>query len=196
VDPVFKTLIEVATVVIALSFFIQAIAFLLIYARMKKLTSVATAMQAKAEPLIEKAGPVIDQVQTTVVTVRGAVDKISLQAKDTFEKVSLESRAVAAAVSASSQEIAHLARQQAQQISATIDHTTSTLQRQVSELDRLLSRTNHRIEETTIEVQATVLEPVREISALLIGLKRTLDALFGRERKQIDKAYQDEEMFI
>ncbi len=195
-DQTFKTLIEVATVVIALSFFAQAIAFLLIYVKVKKLTLVATEMQARAEPLIEKAGPVLDQAQITIATVKEAVDKITAQARETFDKLSVETRAVAAAVSASSQEIAALAREQAQQISATIDQTTATLQRQVAELDHLLSRTGNRIESTTIEVQTTVLEPIREVSALLAGLKRTIDALFRRDRKQIDQAYQDEEMFI
>lgn len=195
-DQTFKIIVEIGVAIIALSFFFQAIMVTLIYARVKKLTAVATSIQTRVEPLMEKAGPVIDQVQGTLTTIRQSVDKITAQTRDTFEKVSVETRAVAAAVSVSSQEIAALARQQAQQISATIDQTTSTLQRQVSEIDRLLSRTNYRIEATAVEVQTTVLEPIREISALLVGLKRTIDALFGRDRKQIDQAYQDEEMFI
>ncbi|HWP42493.1 MAG TPA: hypothetical protein VNO14_04610, partial [Blastocatellia bacterium] len=99
-------------------------------------------------------------------------------------------------ISTSSQEITGLARHQAQQISETIDLTTSTLQRQVAELDALLGRTQDRIETTTVEVQTTVVQPMRELSALLAGLKRAIDTLFLRDRKQIDQAYQDEEMFI
>ena len=49
---------------------------------------------------------------------------------------------------------------------------------------------------TTIEVQTGVLQPMRELSALLVGLGRTIEMLFGRNRKPIDRAYQDEEMFI
>jgi hypothetical protein len=69
------------------------------------------------------------------------------------------------------------------------------MQRQVLEIDSLLTRTQHRIDDTSHEVQTTVLEPIREVSALLVGLRRTIEAIFSR-RKSIDQAYQDEEMFI
>jgi hypothetical protein len=199
----FYTVVAIAAVVITLSFIIQAVVFLFVYGQIKKLVAVANSVQnkvepviARAEPLIDKVGPVLDQVQGTITTVRGAVDKISVQAKETFEKVTVESRAVAAAISASSQEITGLARRQAQQISETLDLTTSTLQRQVIEIDLLMNRTQDRIESTTVEVQTTVVQPIREISALLVGVKRAIDTLFLRDRKQIDQAYQDEEMFI
>lgn len=196
VDETFKIIVEIGIILIAVSFLAQTIGMLLLFGKVRKLTDMLAALQAKTDPLIEKTGPVIDQMQGTITTVKQAVDKISTQARDTFDKVSVETRAVAAAVSVSSQEIANLARTQAQQIASTIEHTTSTLQRQVDDLDRLLARTHARIEDTTLEVQSAVLDPVREISALLVGVKRTIDVLFARERKTIDKAYQDEEMFI
>ena len=70
------------------------------------------------------------------------------------------------------------------------------IERQVADLDALVTRTEERIESTTVEVQTTVIEPIREVSALLIGMKRAINTLFLRDRKQIDQAYQDEEMFI
>jgi hypothetical protein len=199
----FYTVVAVAAVVITLSFIIQAVVFLFVYGQIKKLVAVANSVQtkvepliARADPLIDKVGPVVDQVQETITTVRSTVDKISAQARETIEKVTVETRAVAAAISASSLEITGVARQQAQQISQTIDLATSTLQRQVADLDALVTRTEERIESTTVEVQTTVIEPIREVSALLIGLKRAINTLFLRDRKQIDQAYQDEEMFI
>jgi hypothetical protein len=192
----FHLVVAIAAVVISLSFIIQAFMFGFIYRALKRLTATAASLQAKAEPVIDKVGPVIDQVQGTIVTVKATVEKISVQTREAFEKVSVETKAVAAAISVSSQEISHLARQQAVQLSETLDLTTSTLQRQVAELDHLVTRTQQRIEGTTIEVQTTVLEPIREVSALLSGVRRMLEALFSRDRKPIDKAYQDEELFI
>jgi len=186
----------VAAAVIVISFIVQAAMFMFIYGAIKRLTAIAASVQAKAEPVIAKAGPVIDQVQSAVSTVKDSVEKISAQAKDTFEKITIETRAVAAAVSASSQEITKMALHQADQLSHTLDYTTSTVQRQVTELDGLLVRTQERFEDTTLEVQATVLQPMRELSALLVGLRRILETLFGRHRKSIDRAYQDEELFI
>jgi prophage DNA circulation protein len=203
----FNTVIACAVLFV---FVVQAVVLILVYVAIKKLTGIATSLQAKVEPIIAKAEPiiakvepiiakvepVIDQVQSTIATVKGTVEKISAQAKESFEKVTVETRAIAAAVSASSQEIAGIARHQADQISATLDFATSTLQHKVVELDDLLTRTQGRIEDTTIEVQTTVLQPMREVSALLVGLRRTIETLFGRDRKQINQAYQDEEMFI
>jgi ABC-type transporter Mla subunit MlaD len=139
---------------------------------------------------------VIDQIQGTIGTVKESVEKISSQTKDAFDKVTVETRAVAAAVSASSLEISKLAQHQAEQISQTLDHTTTTIQRQVNELDGLLVRSQDRFEDTTREVQITVLQPMRELSAMLVGLRRILETLFGRHSKPIDQAYQDEELFI
>jgi F0F1-type ATP synthase membrane subunit b/b' len=196
----FNTIIAGAVLFV---FAVEVVMLILVYIAIKKLTGIATTLQtkvepiiAKAEPIIAKVEPVIDQVQVTIATVKTTVEKISTQAKDTFEKVTVETRAIAAAVSASSQEITNLALHQAEQISATLDYTTSTLQRKVVELDGLLTRTQDRIEGTTLEVQTTVLQPMREVSALLVGLRRTIETLFGRDRKQINQAYQDEEMFI
>ena len=192
----FYIVMTVAAGVIVISFIVQAAMFMFIYGAIKRLTGIAGSVQAKAEPVLAKAGPVIDQVQSAVGTVKDSVEKISAQAKEAFDKVTIETRAVAAAVSASSQEITLLARHQAEQLSQTLDYTTSTVQRQVSELDGLLVRTQDRFEDTTKEVQATVLQPMRELSAMLVGLRRIIETLFGRHRKPIDQAYQDEELFI
>jgi len=192
----FYIVMTVAAAVIVLSFIVQAAMLMFIYGAIKRLTGIAASIQAKVEPVIAKAGPVMDQVQNAVSTVTGSVEKISAQAKDTFDKITIETRAVAAAVSASSQEITKMALHQADQLSHTLDYTTSTVQRQVTELDGLLVRTQERFEDTTLEVQATVLQPMRELSALLVGLRRILETLFGRHRKSIDRAYQDEELFI
>jgi hypothetical protein len=199
----FYIIVTVATAIITLSFLVQTFMMAGTYAAVKKLTVIAETLQkklepviAKTEPIIAKVEPLVDQVQSTLTTVRGAVDKITVQAKDTFEKVTVETRAVAAAVSVSSREIATLAQKQAEQISATVEQATVTLQKQIVEIDGLLTRTQDRVEHTTIEVQTSVLQPMRELSALLVGLRRTIEMLFGRSRKQIDQAVQDEEMFI
>jgi ABC-type transporter Mla subunit MlaD len=192
----FYIVMTVAAAVIVMSFIVQAAMFMFVYGAIKRLTGIATSVQARVEPLIAKAAPVIDQIQGTIGTVKESVEKISSQAKDAFDKVTVETRAVAAAVSASSMEISKLAQHQAEQISQTLDHTTTTIQRQVNELDGLLVRTQDRFEDTTREVQITVLQPMRELSAMLVGLRRILETLFGRHSKPIDQAYQDEELFI
>lgn len=193
--PTFHIVVAIAAVVITLAFIIQAVVFLKIYGVARKIQELGESLQTKIEPVISKVGPVVEQVQATVINVKTTVDKLSLQAKETFEKVSVETRAIAIAVSTSSQEISTLAQRQAQQLASTLELTNSTLQRQVIEIDGLLTRTQNRIDDTSEEVQMSVLEPVREVAALIAGLRRSIEVLFGR-RKQIDQAYHDDEMFI
>ena len=185
----FHVVLTVAAVVITLSFLAQAVMFVYINSNMRKLNQTATALQTKVEP-------VIDQVQGTITTVRGAAEKISTEAKEVFDNLALESRAIAAAISTSTREIAEIARHHAEQFSGTLEDSNLMIQRQVSDLDRLLTRTQVRIEDTTIEVQTSVLKPLRELAAVVIGVRRTVDVLLNRSRKQVDQAYQDEEMFI
>jgi hypothetical protein len=192
----FYLIIAVAAIVVTLSIIVQALMFINIYAKMKKLTEIASSLQAKAEPALTKLEPLVVQVQTVTSNLSGSVESIGVQAKETFDKVAVEARAIAAAVSVTSREIAGLARHQAEEVSGTLDLTNAALQRQVKDLDRLLARTQERIELTTTEVQATILNPVRELVALIAGIKRTIDVLFARDRKALDKAYPDEEMFI
>jgi hypothetical protein len=192
----FQLVVGIAAGVITLSFLVQMFMFIFIYSGIRKLNRLAASLQEKAEPVITKVGPMLDQMQGTLVNVKGAVDRISDQARETFDRVAVETRAIAAAISVSTQEISNIARHQAESLSLTLDYTNSALHKQIGDLDAMLSRTQDRIEYTTMEVQSTVLDPVRELSALLIGLRRSLDVLFRRRRKQIDQAFQDEELFI
>ena len=60
----------------------------------------------------------------------------------------------------------------------------------------MVTRTTDRIDQTAAIVQNGILKPVGEIAAMLTAVQRFLEVLFSQERKSIDQAYQDEEMFI
>ena len=71
------------------------------------------------------------------------------------------------------------------------------LRLQVIRLDQLLSNTVARVEETTELVQHNVLKPIRELSAILAGVRTGLDFLLRRNKSRADRpATQEEEMFI
>ena len=93
----FHILVAVAAVVITLSFIIQAVVFVRLLGVIRKIQEQAAALQKKVEPVISKVEPVVQQVQATVAGVKTTIEKINVQAKETFDKVALESRAIAAA---------------------------------------------------------------------------------------------------
>jgi hypothetical protein len=48
----------------------------------------------------------------------------------------------------------------------------------------------------TAMVQHRVLEPAREFSYVMFGLRRAIEVLFAGSRLPVNRAYQDEELFI
>jgi hypothetical protein len=53
-----------------------------------------------------------------------------------------------------------------------------------------------QFERTTILVQQSVLGPAREFSYLMFGLRRAMEVLLTGKRLPVNRAYQDEELFI
>ena len=156
----------------------QTVALFLIYGMVRRLNDKAADLQARVNPLLAQTGETLAKARKTV------------------DEVSLEVRACAAAVAATTTELSRLSLQQAQELSSFLDEATASARYQIGRLERTVSMTTDRIEETTAIVQGGILQPVREVSAVIIGVKRALEVLFKSERKQINQAYQDEEMFI
>ena len=63
-------------------------------------------------------------------------------------------------------------------------------------VSQTIDRTHMQVVNTTDFVQAKIVEPAREIAAIMAGVRKGLEVLFAPPPKQIDRAYQDDEMFI
>ena len=56
--------------------------------------------------------------------------------------------------------------------------------------------THERVATTTEFIQRKVIEPARELAAILAGLRRGLEVLVAPSPSPIDRSYGDDEMFI
>jgi hypothetical protein len=63
-------------------------------------------------------------------------------------------------------------------------------------LQTTLATATDNFARATAMVQHSVLEPAREFSYLMFGLRRGLEVLFAGSRLPVNRAYQDEELFI
>jgi len=63
-------------------------------------------------------------------------------------------------------------------------------------IDQLVTDSVSRVQETGEAVRTSIMAPVREISAVLSGVRTTLDFLFRRNKTGMDHATEDEELFI
>lgn len=168
----------VLAIAIILGILSQTILILYIFRYLRKLTEVAVDMQAKLNPMLAQAR-----------------ETLAL-ARETAGTTTVEIRACVAAITATTNELTKLSREQALSIKQFLDETTGSARNQVARLERVVEIAAGRIEETTEIAQTSILRPIREISAIVIAVRRALQVLFKPERKQINQVYQDEEMFI
>lgn len=101
------------------------------------------------------------------------------------------------AASANIVELGLAAREQFRRVESMVTNTGEVLHTQLDRLDRVSQDVVDRIGETADLVQGSVVRPVREVAALVKGVSKGLEAfLFRRNRSTVDKAHQDEELFI
>ncbi|MBI4443006.1 MAG: hypothetical protein HY649_06480 [Acidobacteria bacterium] len=93
-------------------------------------------------------------------------------------------------------EITQLTRNQVVRVDGFFAEASDRARLQLVRMDDLLGDTMHKLQQTTESVQQSILGPVREISAILAGVRTTLDFLFRRDKKTAEHATQDEELFI
>jgi hypothetical protein len=63
-------------------------------------------------------------------------------------------------------------------------------------IEMVLDDTVNRFQETTTLLQNGVLKPLKQISALAIGVRAGFAFLLGARRTTVEQATHDEEMFI
>ncbi len=100
------------------------------------------------------------------------------------------------AISTNLTEISDLTKNQIVRLDGIVTDASDRARLQLARLDQLASDTVSRMEETTQVIQRSILTPVREISAVLSGVRSALDFLFRRDKAGVESATQDEELFI
>ena len=94
-------------------------------------------------------------------------------------------------------EIGSSAREQFHRIEEMVGTTSQTLQDQLEKVDRMSREVTDRVNETVDVVQDSIIRPVREVGALARGVTKGFELLMRRrDRHTVDKAQQDEELFI
>jgi hypothetical protein len=142
--------------------------------------------------LLESAKPILTEAHATVLLAK----ETATLAKSTAGNLKVEAEACLAAIRTTATEVSKITLEEAQDLREVVTTTRTRAEEQIVRLDDLVTRTTVRLDETTQMVQTGVIKPVSELAAVLAGVQRFLQVLFAKERKQVDEAYQDEEMFI
>ncbi len=174
----------IASIVIAVCFIVMAIALIVIAGIIKKVVNTVNRVEEKIEPLLDKFDPLMAQVNA--MSVQGK--EISVQFNEISENLSTATKYFS--------ESAGLIKEEVAEIKQLVGMTAHEAKDKVALVSRTIDRTQLQVVSTTDYIQTKVVEPAREIAAVMAGVRKGLEVLFAPAPKRIDRAYTDDELFI
>ena len=174
-DPIFW--IMIASIVIAVCFVVMAIALIAIALIVKKIVGTVERVEEKINPLM---------TQVNAISVQGK--EISVQFKEISTNLSTATKYFS--------ESAGLIREEVAELKQLVGETAIVAKDKVELVSRTIDRTQLQVITTTDFIQTKVVEPAREIAAVMAGVRKGLEVLFAPSPKQIDRVYTEDEMFI
>jgi len=178
-DPLFWIML-----VIALSFIIIAIAMVAIAVFVNRAVKSVGRLEEKMEPLIERV---------TVVSEQGK--QIAVQGKFIAEQFTAVSGHLATATMHFSESLA-IIKGEVSELKALVSNTAVEARDKVELVSRTIDRTHLQVLQTTDFIQSKVIEPARELAAIMAGFRRGLEVLVAPMPKPINQTYGEDEMFI
>jgi len=174
-DPQFWMM--VASIVTAISFVVMTIVLIVIAIIIKKITTTVNRVEERIDPLIDKVNAIGEQGK-----------QISVQFTEISNNLSTATKYFS--------ESAGLIKEEVAELKQLVGMTAHEAKDKVALVSQTIDRTQLQVITTTDYIQKKVVEPAREIAAIMAGVRKGLEVLFAPSPKQIDRAYSDDEMFI
>jgi methyl-accepting chemotaxis protein len=178
-DPLFWVM-----VIIALSFIIIAVAMVAIAVFVNRAVKSVNRLEQKLEPLIDRV---------TVISEQGKL--IAVQGKFIAEQFTEVSIHLSAATLNLSESLA-IIKDEVGELKDMVSETAHDARDKVELISRTIDRTHDQVVTTTDFVQRKVVEPARELAAIMAGFRRGLEVLVAPIPKPINQTYGEDEMFI
>ena len=160
---------------------LQTLCFVIAGVLALKLLGIVTKVGGKAEDAVKRLVPIIDNVREIT---RENTPKIS----------GIATRAGEIAVNA--KDISDVARDQAHRFAEVGKDIAARTQAQVARVDAAVDDTVDQVQNAGTNLKAAALKPVREATGVLAGVKAAVSTYAQGRRNGMDRATQDEEMFI
>ena len=178
-DPMFWIM-----VIIAASFIVIAIAMVAIATFVSRAVKSVNRMEEKMEPLLERV---------TAMSEQGK--QIAVQGKLIAEQFNAVSGHLSTATLHFSESLA-IVKSEIGELRALVSDTAVEARDKVELVSRTIDRTQKQVALTTDFVQSKVIEPAREIAAIMAGFRRGLEVLVAPMPKPVNQTYGEDEMFI
>ena len=178
-DPMFWVM-----VVIALSFIVIALAMVSIAVFVSRAVKSVNRLEGKLEPLIERV---------TVMSEQGR--QIALQGKQIAEQFNVVSNHLSTATMHLSESMA-IIKTEVGELKELVSEGAVQARDKVELVSSTIERTHKQVTSTTEFIQRKVVEPARELAAIMAGFRRGLEVLVAPAPKPINQIYGEDEMFI
>lgn len=166
---------------------VQVGVFVGLYLLARKLVALAeraSQLQSRAEYLMNNTEPVLKLAHSLMGELKEAAGYFA-QGAEHITAITAMAKDEAAEIRNLLGDTTALARREVERAQEKVDKVQDTLAVAADQFQR-----------TTAMVQHSVLEPAREFSYVMFGLRRAMNVLFTGQRLPVNQVYQDEEMFI
>jgi len=171
-------------VIIAASFVFIAIAMITIAVFVSRAVKTVNRLEEKVEPLLERV---------TAISEQGKL--VAVQGKLIAEQLTAVSSHLSTATGHVSESLAVI-KSEIIELKELVSDTAVEARDKVELVSRTIDRTHKQVAQTTDYVQARVIEPARELAAIMAGFRRGLEVLVAPMPKPINQTYAEDEMFI
>ena len=178
-DPMFWIM-----VIIAASFVFIAVAMIAIAVYVSRAIKTVNRLEEKFEPLLERV---------TAISEQGKL--VAVQGKLIAEQFTAVSGHLSTATGHVSESLAVI-KSEIIELKELVSDTANEARDKVELVSRTIDRTHLQVAQTTDYVQSKVIEPAREIAAIMAGFRRGLEVLVAPMPKPINQTYAEDEMFI
>jgi hypothetical protein len=174
----------VITAIIALSFIMIASAMVAMAVFVNRAVKSVNRLEERLAPLMTRA---------TALSEQGTA--IAVQGRQIAEQFNVMSGHLSTATMHLSESTA-LIKEEVRGLMMVADETADMAREKVQLVSHAIDTTHERVVNTTEFIQTKVIEPARELAAILAGLRRGLEVLVAPAPSPINSSYGDEEMFI
>jgi len=178
-DPMFWIM-----VIIAASFVFIAIAMIVIAVFISRAVKTVNRLEEKVEPLLERV---------TAISEQGKL--VAVQGKLIAEQFTVVSGHLSTATQHVSESLGVI-KSEIIELKALVSETAVEARDKVELVSRTIDRTQKQVAATTDFMQLKVIEPARELAAIMAGFRRGLEVLVAPMPKPINQTYAEDEMFI
>jgi uncharacterized protein YoxC len=178
-DPMFWIM-----VVISLSFIVIALAMVSIAVFVSRAVKSVNRLEAKLEPLVERV---------TVISEQGR--QIAVQGKQIAEQFNVISNHLSAATLHLSESMA-IIKAEVVDLREVVSEGAHQARDKVDLVSRTIDNTHRQVASTADFIHTKVIEPARELAAIMAGFRRGLEVLVAPAPKPVNQIYGEDEMFI